>query len=131
MPGGAGGERTTEAATKGGAGIAGEALAVEASEVGDDVARAERWETLAQHRGCIDRIDKTIIALLTERIRLGLALGDIKRDLRLPSRSETREAEVLMRVRQAASGPLSSKSAERIFSTIIAETSAAQESGHD
>ncbi len=99
--------------------------------MGDEAAKAERWETLVQHRGCIDRIDKTIIALLTERVRLGLALGDIKRDLRLPSRSETREAEVLTRVRQAASGPLSSKSAERIFSTIIAETSAAQEGGHE
>jgi len=93
--------------------------------------RATRWETLAQHRGCIDRIDKTIVALLAERIRLGLALGDLKRDLCLPTRSEAREAEVLTRVRQAAGGPLSSQAAERIFHTIIAETTAAQDAGHD
>jgi chorismate mutase len=111
--------------------MAGRAGGAESPEAVDEAARAERWETLVQHRGCIDRIDKTIIALLAERIRLGLALGDIKRDLRLPTRSEAREAEVLTRVRQAASGALSSKSAERIFSTIIAETSAAQEGGHD
>jgi chorismate mutase len=92
---------------------------------------AARRETLAQHRGCIDRIDKTIVALLTERIRLGMALGALKRDLRLPSRSEAREAEVLTRVRQAAVGPLSATAAERIFNTIIAETSAAQEAGDD
>jgi chorismate mutase len=49
----------------------------------------------------------------------------------LPARSETREAEVLTRVRQAAVGPLSSQAAARIFSTIIAETTAAQDASHD
>jgi chorismate mutase len=136
----AGGAGTAEGAEMDGdcageAGRAGDAgPATTAGRIGradDGSARAARLETLVQHRGCIDRIDRTIIALLTERIRLGLALGDIKRDLRLPSRSESREAEVLAHVRQAAAGPLSSKSAERIFSAIIAETSAAQDGGHD
>ena len=90
-----------------------------------------RMETLAHHRGCIDRIDRTIVALLAERVRLGMALGDLKRELRLPLRSDAREAEVLTRVRAAAGGPLSSQSAMRIFSAIIAETSAAQEHVHD
>lgn len=90
-----------------------------------------QMETLVHHRGCIDRIDRTIVALLTERVRLGIALGDLKRDLRLPLRSDVREAEVLTRVGDAAAGPLSSQSAVRIFSAIIAETSAAQEYGHE
>jgi chorismate mutase len=90
-----------------------------------------RIETLAHHRGCIDRIDRTIVALLAERVRLGLALGDLKRELRLPLRSDAREAEVLTRVGDAAGGPLSSRSAVRIFSAIIAETSAAQERVHE
>ncbi len=32
------------------------------------------------HRALIDRIDKTIIALLTERLRLDRALGGLNRD---------------------------------------------------
>jgi chorismate mutase len=97
----------------------------------DDAARAVRLETLLHHRGCIDRIDKTIIALLAERVRLGVALGDLKRGLRLPLRSESREAEVLAHVQQAAGSPLSPDSAVRIFSAIIAETAAAQDECHD
>jgi chorismate mutase len=113
------------------AGVAGGAAVAEKGGVADGGEEDPRLETLVHHRGCIDRIDKTIVALLTERVRLGLALGDLKRGLRLPLRSGTREAEVLARVRQAAGGPLSSQSAERIFSAIIAETSAAQEDGRE
>jgi len=117
-------ERAGGAGPAGGAGAVADCEAVDA----EDLARRE---TLAQHRGGIDRIDKTIVALLAERVRLGIALGALKRDLRLPARSETREAEVLTRVRQAAVGPLSSQAAARIFSTIIAETTAAQDASHD
>lgn len=91
------------------------------------VDHAARRAAVADHRRDIDRIDQTIVALLGERIRLGRTLGEIKRELDLPARSDTREAEVLERVRQAAAGPLSPRSAERIFTTIIAETVAAQE----
>lgn len=82
---------------------------------------------MALHRGDIDRIDRTITALLAERMRLGQALGRLKRVLAQPPRSETREADVLLRVRAAAAGPLSPTSAERIFLTIIEETAACQE----
>lgn len=117
-----------EAGQAGRAGQAGGAgLAGTAGVTGGKGARADRLETLVQHRGCIDRIDKTIVALLSERLRLGVALGDLKRDLRLPARSEAREADVLTQVQRAVAGPLSPKSAERIFRAIIAETSAAQE----
>ena len=88
-------------------------------------------EQVAVHRGDIDRIDRTIVALLAERMRLGLAVGEIKRALDRPFRSPAREAEVLARVRHAASGALSPESAERIFVAIIEETSARQTSDDD
>ena len=81
------------------------------------------------HRGDIDRIDRVITALLGERMRIGRALGHIKRSRSEPTRSPEREAEVLAHVRAAATGPLSPASAERIFATIIEETSACQQ--HD
>lgn len=79
------------------------------------------------HRTDIDRIDRTIVALLAERLRLALALGDIKRERGWPTRSAEREAEVIARVRAAAAGPLTPTSAERIFGAIIAEMAAHQE----
>ena len=82
---------------------------------------------LEERRRNIDRIDKTIVALLAERMRQGLAAGDLKRQFRWPTRAPDREAEVLARVRSAAAGPLSASSAERIFALIIEETSAVQE----
>jgi chorismate mutase len=93
--------------------------------------RAARQAAVADHRRDIDRIDRTIVALLGERMRIGRTLGEIKRELDWPARSDVREAEVLERVRQAAAGPLSPRSAERIFGTIIAETVAAQEDGNE
>jgi chorismate mutase len=86
---------------------------------------------IEEQRRYIDRIDRTIVALLTERLRLAVTLGAIKRELAWPARSVEREAEVLERVRTAASGALSPGSAERIFHAIIAETTAAQERAHD
>jgi chorismate mutase len=86
---------------------------------------------LVEHRRYIDRIDRTIVALLVERMRLGQAVGDLKRELEWPTRSATREAEVIDHVRTAATGPLSPLSAERIFTAIIAETSAVQVSGRE
>lgn len=98
----------------------------------NDVAGSDtRGEAIELHRRHIDRIDRTIVALLAERMRIGLALGEIKRTTDLPTRSAAREAEVLARVREAAARPLSPVSAERIFAAIIEETTACQEQGHE
>ena len=86
---------------------------------------------LEERRRNIDRIDKTIVALLAERMRQGLAVGDLKRKQRWPTRSPDREAEVLAHVRSAVAGPLTATSAERIFTLIIEETSAVQEAAGD
>ena len=86
----------------------------------------EEVTALEERRRNIDRIDKTIVALLAERMRQGLAVGDLKRKQKWPTRSPDREAEVLARVRGAVAGPLSATSAERIFTLIIEETSAVQ-----
>ena len=83
-------------------------------------------DPLLDHRRDIDRIDRTIVALLAERMRIGVAAGQIKLALSHPVRNELREADVLSRVREAAARPLSPESAERIFHAIIEETAACQ-----
>ena len=95
-------------------------------EVDEAIGRGDDG-ALSVQRGDIDRIDRTITALLAERMRIGPVLGRLKRLRSQPARSETREADVLLRVRAAASGPLSPSSVERIFLTIIEETAACQE----
>ena len=87
---------------------------------------ADHGHALAERRGDIDRIDRTITALLAERLRIGRELGRLKRAARQPARSESREAEVLSRVRAAAAGLLTEASVERIFVAIIEETAACQ-----
>lgn len=86
-------------------------------------------DDLALHRHDIDRIDRTIVALLVERTRIALAAGEIKRELGQPVRSASREAEVLSRVRRAVAGPLDADAAERIFRAIIDETATCQMAG--
>jgi isochorismate pyruvate lyase len=81
---------------------------------------------LDAHRQDIDRIDRTIVALIAERMRIGLVLGELKKAASEPFRSPVREAAVIARVREAAAGPLSPASAERIFAAIIEETVACQ-----
>lgn len=88
-------------------------------------------DSLDLHRQQIDRIDLTILALLRERVRLGLSLGAIKRAIDLPIRAPRREAEVLTRVCAATSAPLSRDGVERIFTAIIEETAASQERDDD
>lgn len=83
-------------------------------------------EELKRHREYIDRIDRTIVALLGERMRFGLAAGALKRARAMPLRVEAREQEVLARVREAAAAPLSPESAARIFALVIEETAAAE-----
>jgi len=85
---------------------------------------------VANHRRLIDRVDRTIVALLQERVRLGLAVGRLKRAGGEPMRCAEREARILRQVREAAQGPLAPEAAARIFTLIIEETSAAQERSH-
>ena len=102
---------------------------METPDTEDDATPA--GEIIDHHRQHIDRIDRTIVALLSERMRLGRALGEIKRAHAWPVRWSAREADVLARVRGAASGPLAPESAVRIFAAIIAETTAVQENGNE
>lgn len=90
-------------------------------------ATADDDDVVRQQRVYIDRVDRTIVALLQERMRLGLVVGARKRACELPVRVEAREQEVIARVREAAAGALTPESAARIFAVVIEETAAAQE----
>ncbi|MBW1804224.1 MAG: chorismate mutase, partial [Deltaproteobacteria bacterium] len=56
------------------------------------------WETLANHRREIDRIDEQIISLLSKRQEEGATVGEIKRSLEVDLFDAAREKEVLDRL---------------------------------
>jgi prephenate dehydratase/chorismate mutase len=73
----------------------------------------------------IDAIDCEIVALLKERLDLGLRAARRKAAVRDPGR----EADVLSRVRGAAARPCTPALAEELFRRVIDESCAAQEAG--
>jgi chorismate mutase len=82
---------------------------------------------LADCRTRIDRIDAALVALLRERMRTALEAGSAKTALGQPLLSPAREAEVLERVAQLASGPLEPEAVMRVFDVVVTETRRVQE----
>jgi chorismate mutase len=83
-------------------------------------------DELRRCRERIDDLDATIVALLRERMHLGMRAGHLKAAAGAPLIAAEREAAVLFRVRRLATAPLTADRAERIFRTIIDETRRAE-----
>jgi chorismate mutase len=89
----------------------------------DPDARAEAVSTLEGLRREIDALDVRIVALLNERARLGLAVGQAKLEAGWSGiRDPKREREVLQRVTMANAGPLPQPDLVAIYRRLIAAT---------
>jgi chorismate mutase len=77
---------------------------------------------IPQLRESIDAIDRQILALVSERLRLVMQVGEIKRGHGLDVYDAAREGEMLERVARAAAAPLTAAMAQRIFRCIIDES---------
>ncbi len=77
---------------------------------------------LAQLRAQIDDVDRRILALLADRVRLVVQVGDRKRALGIPVHDPQREQCVLERLVQLAGGPLDADMTKRVFERIIGES---------
>jgi chorismate mutase len=73
-------------------------------------------------RDSIDRIDRQLVELVTERLRLVMQVGEIKRAHGLEVYDAERERELLERVGKAARAPLQPEMARRIFECVIQES---------
>lgn len=78
-------------------------------------------ESLAELRQRIDLLDQEIIALLSQRAQIALAIGKCKKNLQLAIGDEGRESAVLAHIRQenARFGMLSDEAVEAIYRAII------------
>ncbi len=79
----------------------------------------------------IDALDSEIVELINRRAEIGLKIGEVKRLQGQPIRVPGREAEVLERISSMAGGPLSADAVKRIFSRIIEEIRALEETNSD
>jgi chorismate mutase-like protein len=77
---------------------------------------------IPQLRQAIDELDRQILELVSERLRLVMKVGEVKRSLGLDVYDPAREKDLLERVARAAPAPLTSAMAERIFQRIIEES---------
>ena len=70
----------------------------------------------------IDQLDRTVLDLLNQRVRLVLEIGHYKRNHDLPIYDPIRESLVLQSLQEANEGPLDSEAVRRIFERLIDES---------
>ncbi len=69
----------------------------------------------------IDEIDQQLVKLLNERSQCAVAIGHLKKKLKLPAWQPQRELEILRNVVKSNHGPLDDAAIRRLFERIIDE----------
>jgi len=72
-------------------------------------------------RVAIDEVDRKLLDLIAERVRLVLAVGDVKRERNMPVYDPDRERRILDRLASQAAAPLDGTTVRRIFERLIDE----------
>ncbi len=83
------------------------------------VSRTDLNLELRRGRKEIDRIDRKLLTLLNDRLRVALKAGKIKKKMGKKIYSPEREKEVLRRLSLKNGGPLEKRDLEKIFGTIM------------
>ena len=73
-------------------------------------------------RSAIDDLDRRILDLVAERVRVVLAVGDYKRKNGMPVYDPERERRMLERLANVAPKPLDGETVRRIFERLIDES---------
>lgn len=76
-------------------------------------------ENLDVFRGQIQEIDREIVRLLQERVRLAIEIGHIKNSRSLPVADLAREREVLSNVLSVPHAPMDTQALETLFLWIL------------
>lgn len=86
---------------------------------------------LEELRRSIDEVDGQILALIEQRIRLVIQVGDLKRERQLPVRDADRERRVIERLVSLARPPVPPDTVRRMFERIIDEARRLERVGSD
>jgi chorismate mutase len=76
---------------------------------------------LTELRRAIDDVDRKILELVAERVRLVLEVGDVKRGTQMTVYDPERERRVLESLVQRAPAPLDATTVRRVFERLIDE----------
>lgn len=76
---------------------------------------------LLRLRDAIDQVDRQLLTLFAERMRLVLEVGEFKRTQNLSVYDPQRERAMLERIERSAPPPLEGKMARRLFEHVIRE----------
>jgi chorismate mutase-like protein len=74
---------------------------------------------LREKRKKIDLIDRKLLSLLNQRLRIALEVGKIKKKMGAKIHDPRREEEVLERLRKINKGPLPEEDLEKIFRVMM------------
>jgi chorismate mutase/prephenate dehydratase len=74
---------------------------------------------LIKKRKELDLINQKLLALLNQRLRIGLEIGKVKREMGKKIYDRERETEILDRLKQKNRGPLKDEDVRKIFLTIM------------
>jgi len=82
-------------------------------------ARSDFSKKLKENRRTLDFLDRKLLILLNQRLRITLRIGEIKKGIGKRIYDPEREKEILERLQRKNKGPLNEEDLKKIFTTII------------
>jgi len=82
-------------------------------------ARSDFSKKLKKNREALDFLDRKLLTLLNQRLRITLRIGKIKKRVGKKIHDPKREKEILERLQRKNKGPLNEEDLKKIFGTIM------------
>jgi len=82
-------------------------------------ARSDLSKRLKKNREALDFLDRKLLTLLNQRLRITLRIGEIKKRIGKRIYDPEREKEILERLQRKNKGSLNEEDLKKIFTTII------------
>jgi chorismate mutase-like protein len=82
-------------------------------------ARSDFSKKLKENRRALDSLDRKLLTLLNQRLRITLKIGKIKKGIGKRIYDPDREKEILERLQRKNKGPLNEEDLKKIFTTIM------------
>jgi len=82
-------------------------------------ARSDFCKKLKKNREALDSLDRKLLTLLNQRLRITLKIGKIKKGIGKRIYDPEREKEILERLQRKNKGPLNEEDLKEIFGTIM------------
>ena len=82
-------------------------------------ARSDFSKRLKKNRETLDVLDRKLLTLLNQRLRIALEIGKFKKEMGKKIYDPKREKEVLKKLKSKNKGPLKEEDLKKVFTTIM------------